>query len=160
MYHLRCSAFDLFLFNFAWVCVAKVVIDCHALVNICHCCNFKVYHLRCLVFDLFLFKLGTITTFCMLKFPSNDVCFFTDTVTVLIRDKQWWGWYQWSPCCVFAYDWFCCVLFLLWSRVKIYSITVNNTVGGGADHCRECPVSSGNGYVYTYQKIVTYLARR
>ncbi|CAH3117900.1 unnamed protein product [Porites lobata] len=27
-------------------------------------------------------------------------------------------------------------------RVKIFSITVNNTVDGGADHCRECPVSS------------------
>lgn len=27
-------------------------------------------------------------------------------------------------------------------RVKIYSITINNTISGGADHCRECPVSS------------------
>ncbi|XP_078343658.1 endosome/lysosome-associated apoptosis and autophagy regulator family member 2-like isoform X2 [Oculina patagonica] len=32
-------------------------------------------------------------------------------------------------------------------RVKIYSITINNTVDGGADHCRECPVSSGNGCI-------------
>lgn len=33
-------------------------------------------------------------------------------------------------------------------RVKIFSITVNNTVEGGADHCRECPVSSKEkGYV-------------
>ena len=37
---------------------------------------------------------------------------------------------------------------LLCFRVKIFSITVNNTVGGGADHCRECPVSSKEkGYV-------------
>ena len=32
--------------------------------------------------------------------------------------------------------------------VKIYAITINNTVDGGADHCRECPVtSSEKGYV-------------
>lgn len=37
---------------------------------------------------------------------------------------------------------------LLCFRVKIFSITVNNTVDGGADHCRECPVSSKEkGYV-------------
>lgn len=27
-------------------------------------------------------------------------------------------------------------------RVKIYAITINNTIDGGADHCRECPVTS------------------
>ncbi|XP_068712559.1 endosome/lysosome-associated apoptosis and autophagy regulator family member 2-like isoform X1 [Montipora foliosa] len=27
-------------------------------------------------------------------------------------------------------------------RVKIYSIIINNTVDGGAEHCRECPVTS------------------
>ncbi|XP_027044003.1 UPF0577 protein KIAA1324-like homolog isoform X2 [Pocillopora damicornis] len=32
-------------------------------------------------------------------------------------------------------------------RVKIYSITVNNTIDGGADHCRSCPVSSGSGCI-------------
>ena len=40
------------------------------------------------------------------------------------------------------------LVFLLCFRVKIFSITVNNTVDGGADHCRECPVSSKEkGYV-------------
>ena len=61
--------------------------------------------------------------------------------------KHWWGKYKdylsvhLLKCLILF------VFFLLWSRVKIYSITVNNTIGGGADHCRECPVSSGNGYV-------------
>ena len=37
---------------------------------------------------------------------------------------------------------------LLCFRLKIFSITINNTVDGGADHCRDCPVSSKEkGYV-------------
>ena len=44
---------------------------------------------------------------------------------------------------------------LLSSRVKIYSITVNNTIDGGADHCRSCPVSSGSGYVVPFRSEIS-----
>ena len=49
---------------------------------------------------------------------------------------------------------------LLFSRVKIYSIIINNTIDGGAEHCRECPVtSSEKGYASLQNCILNHLYR-